>query len=179
VCRGKRLVEDVDGLERWGWRCSRREFTPVCWVPEADDRSRRLCHDSSFLIRLWQRYDNVPNKTKIFTNLVFTLNRVITEKPQLLGTNATIGGINVPTNASSDVFGTPYPYTAGQSSTAAGRPSASGYLDMGLSAVATAASVGVNTVNAMMGNEDEGRLDTSCAIKTQWYVRLLVSGNSS
>lgn len=128
----------------------------------------RSCHDPSFLIGLWQRYDNVPDKTNIFTNLVFTLNRVITEKPQLLGTNGTIGGINVPTN-SSDVFGTPYPNTAGQSShSTTTRASASGYLDMGLSAVATAASVGVNTVNAMIGNEDEGKLDSSCAVKTHW-----------
>lgn len=141
----------------------------------ANETPHRLCHDPSFLIGLWQRYDNVPNKSNIFTNLVFTLNRVITEKPQLLGINHTIGGINVHSASSmSDVFGTPYPHNAGQSALSAGtgRQSASGYLDMGLSAVATAASVGVNTVNAMMGNEDEGKLDTSCGIKTQWCVQL-------
>ncbi|GHJ88999.1 hypothetical protein NliqN6_5401 [Naganishia liquefaciens] len=128
---------------------------------------KALCHDPAFLFGLWQRYDMAPDKSAIFTNLVFTLNRIITEKPHLLGINHTIGGLHVP-QGSTDVFGTPHPHTAGQSANSAStnRQSASGYLDMGLSAVATAASVGVNTVNAMIGNEDEGKLDSSCAIKT-------------
>ncbi|KAJ9119007.1 hypothetical protein QFC22_003496 [Naganishia vaughanmartiniae] len=121
------------------------------------------------------RYDGVPSRSNIVTNLVFTLNRVITERPHLLGVNSTIGGLGIASGSSSDAFGTAFPHTAGPvqsslSTTSGARYSASGYLDMGLSAVATAASVGVNTVNAMMGNEDDGKLDASCAIKTQWYV---------
>lgn len=145
--------------------------------------SSRLCHDPFFLLKLWQRYDGTPNRSNIVTNLVFTLNRVITERPHLLGVNSTIGGLGIASGSSSDAFGTAFPHTAGpvQSSvsmTSGARYSASGYLDMGLSAVATAASVGVNTVNAMIGNEDEGKLDASCNIKTQWYVahRMVMKG---
>ncbi|KAJ9092821.1 hypothetical protein QFC21_006697 [Naganishia friedmannii] len=139
-----------------------------------------LCHDPTYLLHLWQRYDGALNRSNIVTNLVFTLNRVITERPHLLGSNSTIGGLGIASGSSSDAFGTAYPHTArpvqsSLSTTSGARYSASGYLDMGLSAVATAASVGVNTVNAMMGNEDDGRLDASCAVKTQWSVLSILS----
>jgi hypothetical protein len=45
-----------------------------------------------------------------------------------------------------------------------------GYFDIGLTAVSSAANAGVSTVSAIIGNESEGRLDSTSGLKVQWYA---------
>lgn len=112
---------------------------------------RRLCRDTSLLTEVWQTFDSGKDSS-IYGDLVSAVRRIISEKPALLGTNEAMQG-----HGSSHIPGDHYARQGG-------------YLDMGLSAVSSAATAGVSTVSAMIGTEDEGKLDANCNIKVQWSV---------
>ncbi|KAK7030884.1 Endocytosis and vacuole integrity protein [Paramarasmius palmivorus] len=94
--------------------------------------------DAELIRNVWDRYDAHPSgNSKVFTSLITALNRLVTEKPALLG-------------VSSQMFGVGVPHDVGGLS-----PSSSSYsLDMGGMAgmVATAASATVSNVVGMMSS---------------------------
>jgi hypothetical protein len=45
--------------------------------------------------KIWQRYDAVEGGSKVFSDLLKTLKRLLSEKPALLGTYSQLGGIGV------------------------------------------------------------------------------------
>lgn len=110
----------------------------------------RLCRDATLLQAVWQTYD-VGKGKPIYTNLVSSMCRTISEKRAELGVNSQMQGLGVAHNASEQHLG-----------------QHQGYLDMGFNVVSSAANAGVNTVTAMMGSGEEGVLDSSCRMKVQW-----------
>ncbi|KAF8626562.1 hypothetical protein AX15_004804 [Amanita polypyramis BW_CC] len=92
---------------------------------------RGLCNDAELMRNIWGRYDACDNGSKVFTSLVTTLKRLVTEKPALLGVATQMGGIGA--GADGVVMGHGLDV-----STVAGR-------------VATAASATVSGVVGMMG----------------------------
>lgn len=102
---------------------------------------------------VWDRYDAQQPGSRIFTSLITTLKRLVTEKPALLGIGSQMFGIGVLSQI-------------GES----GNPSSSSYgLDVGGVAgmVATAASATVSGVVGMMGSGGGLSLQGS-AMKLQW-----------
>jgi len=81
------------------------------------------------LTKIWLHYDQ-PDGPHLYLKLVTALSRLVNEKPALLGTSAQMHGTGV---------------------SPAENSSSSGYLDMGIGMVASAASAGVSTVSAMIG----------------------------
>ena len=104
---------------------------------------------------VWVRYDAEETGSKVFTSLVAALNRLVTEKPPILGVSVQMSGLGV--SAQSDG-------TSGTSSTYG--------LDVGGVAgmVASAASATVSNVVGMMGSE-AGLSVQNSAMKLQWYVQ--------
>lgn len=99
---------------------------------------------------VWQTYD-IARRKPVFRNLVEALHRILSEKPAELGMNSEMHGVGVSQLSPDATSGTKQ----------------SGYIDMGLNAVSTAAHAGFTTVSAMIGTEGDGRLDASCAAKLQ------------
>ncbi|KAJ7911535.1 hypothetical protein B0H13DRAFT_2009133, partial [Mycena leptocephala] len=97
---------------------------------------RGLCSDAELMRNVWARYDANHSGSNVFTALITTLKRLVTEKPALLGVSTQIFGVGVqPDNG--------------------GNASNSGYgLDVAGMAgmVATAASATVSGVVGMMGS---------------------------
>jgi hypothetical protein len=102
------------------------------------------------LYAIWKNYDDDDQRSNVYGDLVSALRRIISEKPSELGLNESMQGIGVT-------------FTTLDASSKHG-----GYLDMGLNAMSSAASVGVSTVSAMIGAESDGRLDSSSGVKIQW-----------
>ena len=98
---------------------------------------------------VWARYDAEDTGSKVFTSLVTALNRLVTEKPHLLGVGAQMGGVGVAPQAGEGATGS--------------------VLDVGGVAgmVANAASATVSGVVGMMGSEAGLSTQTS-AMKLQW-----------
>ncbi|KAI0086033.1 guanine nucleotide exchange factor in Golgi transport N-terminal-domain-containing protein [Irpex rosettiformis] len=96
---------------------------------------RGLCSDAELMRNVWARYDAEESGSKVFTSLVTALNRLVTEKPHLLGVSAQMGGIGVATQTGEGASGS--------------------VLDVGGVAgmVANAASATVSGVVGMMGSE--------------------------
>ena len=105
---------------------------------------------------VWARYDAEDSGSKVFTSLVAALNRLVTEKPALLGSNSQVSGVGVFAQ---------FPEGGSGSSSAYG-------LDVGGVAgmVASAASATVSNVVGMMGSE-AGLSAQNSAMKLQWLVR--------
>lgn len=106
---------------------------------------------------VWARYDAHHSGSNVFTALITTLKRLVTEKPALLGVSTQMFGVGVQPDT--------------------GSASNSGYgLDVAGMAgiVATAASATVSGVVGMMGSSGGLSLQGS-AMKLQWYVHLLAS----
>ncbi|ESK90972.1 hypothetical protein Moror_16370 [Moniliophthora roreri MCA 2997] len=100
---------------------------------------RGLCSDAELIRNVWDRYDAHPSaNSKVFTSLITALNRLVTEKPSLLGVGSQMFGIGVSHDTSGGLSPTSSSYS----------------LDMGGMAgmVATAASATVSNVVGMMSS---------------------------
>jgi hypothetical protein len=93
--------------------------------------------------RVHERYDSQPSHSPIFGTLVNTLNKVISEKPALLGVSTKIFGVGVGASADSSP------------------------LDVG-HIVASAASVTAGMVG--MAGQEVGLSILHSGMKVQWYV---------
>jgi hypothetical protein len=123
---------------------------------------RGLCGDFALLSSVWSRYDAAPvlaqgsehmeakdaqrHRSSIFKSMITALNRLATEKPQLLGSgNAVISGVNL------DSPGSEY--------------SVSGVVD-GLVGIAQQAASSVGVAAATQGSLSV----STAAVKLQWSV---------
>ncbi|KAJ7102802.1 hypothetical protein C8R44DRAFT_682224 [Mycena epipterygia] len=116
---------------------------------------RGLCSDAELMRNVWARYDAHHSGSNVFTALITTLKRLVTEKPALLGVSTQMFGVGV------------------QPDTGSGA-SNSGYgLDVAGMAgiVATAASATVSGVVGMMGSSGGLSLQGS-AMKLQCIDQL-------
>ena len=109
----------------------------------------RLCSDAELMRNVWLRYDADDSGSKVFTSLLGSLRRLITEKPALLGVSSQIFGIGVSTSSSEGL--------------------GSHGLDVGglTGMVANAASGAVSVAVGMMGSE-AGLSVQGSAMKLQW-----------
>ncbi len=109
---------------------------------------RGLCSDAELMRNVWDRYE--ASGSKVFTALITALNRLVTEKPAMLGVGTQMMGLNVPAHSESG------PMSA----------SSSGYsLDInGVAGMVANAAVGVV---GMMGGGAGLSLQGS-AMKLQW-----------
>ena len=123
---------------------------------------RGLCGDFGFLSSIWTRYDAAPgtnapthpieakeadrHRSSIFKSMITALNRLATEKPQLLGT-----GTAVVSGALTDAAAPEY--------------SVSGVVD-GLVGMAQQAASSVGVAGLSQG----GLSAATAAVKLQWYV---------
>ncbi|CCL98022.1 uncharacterized protein FIBRA_00015 [Fibroporia radiculosa] len=62
---------------------------------------RGLCSDAELMRSIWDRYDAEEGGSRIFTSLIASLKRLVTEKPSLLGVGTQMFGVGVPASASS------------------------------------------------------------------------------
>ncbi|KAI0690366.1 hypothetical protein BC835DRAFT_1365030 [Cytidiella melzeri] len=94
---------------------------------------RGLCSDAELMRNVWTRYDADETGSKVFTALVTALNRLVTEKPHLLGVSSQMAGLGVQS----------------------GEGHSASVLDVGGVAgmVASAASATMSGVVGMMGSE--------------------------
>ncbi|WWC98642.1 hypothetical protein V866_005535 [Kwoniella sp. B9012] len=111
---------------------------------------RGICGDTTLLQNIYAHYDSVKTFTssKLYNKIVTSLSRLINEKPVLLGIGTQMHGIGVPHTD---------PTSPGTN------PHAS-YLDLGIGMVSSAATAGVNTMNAMMGGQ-AGGLSAASGVK--------------
>ncbi|WWD20641.1 hypothetical protein CI109_105117 [Kwoniella shandongensis] len=100
---------------------------------------RGICGDPKLLQNIYAHYDQADGPG-LFNKLVSSLSRLVNEKPALLGIGNQMHGLGIPNT----------------DPTSPGATSHAGYLDMGLGMVASAASVGVSTMNAMIGSAGGG-----------------------
>ncbi|KAK0468574.1 hypothetical protein IW261DRAFT_1518270 [Armillaria novae-zelandiae] len=113
---------------------------------------RGLCSDAELMRNVWDRYDAQGAGSKVFTSLVSALNRLVTEKPALLGVGTQMSGVGVHSESGSL------------------SASSSGYsLDMG--GMAAIASATVSGVVGMMGTSGGLSLQGS-AMKLQCIDQL-------
>lgn len=96
---------------------------------------RGISGDPAVLRTIWTHYDKAGGP-KLFSKIVSAFGHLVNEKPALLGVGTQMYGLDVP-----------------QSAVGAGN---SGYLDMGIGMVASAASVGVSAMGAMVGSGTGG-----------------------
>jgi hypothetical protein len=104
----------------------------------------RICGDGVLLQSIWDHFDAQPEGSKLYSKLISSLGKLINEKPILLGVGSQMNGIGVP------------PID--------GLPKDSGYLDMGIGMMASAASAGITTVGTMIGSNGSG-LGTHSGLK--------------
>ncbi|ADV19956.1 hypothetical protein I305_00461 [Cryptococcus gattii E566] len=112
-----------------------KENTPPWLRVLALEILRGICGDYTLLQNIYTHYDKTEGP-KLYNRIVSALSHLVNEKPALLGIGTQMHGLGVP---------------ATDLSSSNPNLHAAGYLDMGLGMVASAASVGVSTVNAMMG----------------------------
>jgi hypothetical protein len=98
---------------------------------------------------VWARYDAEESGSKVFTSLVTALNRLVSEKPHLLGVGSQMGGVGVSSQIAEGV--------------------STSVLDVGGVAgiVASAASATMSGMVGMMGSE-AGLSVQGSAMKLQW-----------
>ncbi|KAF8991283.1 hypothetical protein BDZ89DRAFT_1173334, partial [Hymenopellis radicata] len=60
---------------------------------------RGLCSDAELMRNVWDRYE--ASGSKVFTALITALNRLVTEKPAMLGVGTQMMGLNVPAHSES------------------------------------------------------------------------------
>ena len=104
----------------------------------------RLCKSAEFLQQIHERYDSEPSRSPVFASLVNALNRVISEKPSLLGVSTKIFGVGVGASADGSA------------------------LDVG-HIVASAASVTAGMVG--MAGQEVGLSVPHSGMKVQWYTK--------
>ena len=64
-----------------------------------------ICGDGELIRKIWKRYDSVEGGSKVFSDLLKTLKRLLSEKPALLGTYTQMGGIGVQHDEGGSVAG--------------------------------------------------------------------------
>jgi hypothetical protein len=119
------------------------------------DGFRSLCSDAELIRNIWDRYDAEESGSKVFSSLISSLKRLVTEKPALLGVSSQMMGVGAPSHPES---GSSYGLDVG------------GVAGM----VATAASATVSGVVGMIGAGAGLSVQTS-ATKLQWYALIAVS----
>lgn len=98
---------------------------------------------------IWLRYDAEESGSGVFTSLITALNRLVTEKPAVLGVSVQMAGVGISASSSND--GSNY-----------------GLDVVGVAGiVANAASATMSNVVGMMGSE-AGLSVQSSAMKLQW-----------
>lgn len=96
---------------------------------------------------VWERYDSVGDTgSKVFTDLITALKRLVTEKPSLLGSGSQMGGIGVHQDS--------------------GTLGAGSY---GLDMAGRVASATVSGVVGMIGSGGGGLSLHGSSMKLQWY----------
>ncbi|WVQ95482.1 hypothetical protein IAU59_002579 [Kwoniella sp. CBS 9459] len=114
----------------------KKEGAPLWLRVLALEILRGICGDHSLLQNIYSHYDKQESEgSKLFSKIVLALSRLVNEKPALLGIGSQMHGIGVPHTDPTSPGANPH----------------ASYLDLGLGMVSSAASVGVSTVNAMMG----------------------------
>ena len=115
--------------------------------------ANRLCTDAELIHNVWAPYDAEQSGSNVFTSLITALNRLVTEKPALLGVGSQLFGMGVSSHSGDS------PVTS------------SSNFDVGAVAgmVATAASATVSGVVGIMGSGGGLSLQGS-AMKLQWCV---------
>lgn len=103
---------------------------------------------------VWVTYDALDGHSDLLTKFIDALNRILSERPGQLGTSAEMHGLHVGALSSpSQTFSPTKEET---------------YLDKGISVMTSAATMGVNTVSAIMsGDQTEGLDASACAMKVQ------------
>lgn len=127
----------------------------------ADKGVCSLCNDAELIRNIWDRYDAEESGSKVFSSLISSLKRLVTEKPALLGVSSQMMGIGTLSHSET---GSNYGLDVG------------GVAGMVASAAATAASATVSGVVGMMGAGAGLNAQTS-TMKLQWYV--LIRGLSA
>jgi hypothetical protein len=94
---------------------------------------------------VWERYDSGNMGSKVFTDLITALKRLVTEKPSLLGSGSQMGGIGVQQDSGT---------------------SGAGY---GLDMAGRVASATVSGVVGMIGSGGGGLSLQGSSMKLQWY----------
>jgi hypothetical protein len=97
-----------------------------------------ICSDFGLLQRIWAKHSKPDG---LFTTIVSSLGRLVNEKPTVLGVGTQMHGLGIPTN---------------ESQAQGLNISSNGYLDMGMSMVSSAASVGMSTVSSIIGSSGAG-----------------------
>ncbi|KAF8435407.1 hypothetical protein L210DRAFT_3453035 [Boletus edulis BED1] len=97
---------------------------------------RGLCSDAELVRNIWDRYDAEESGSKVFSSLISSLKRLVTEKPALLGVSSQMMGVVTPSHPES---GSSYGLDVG------------GVAGMVANAAATAASATVSGVVGMIG----------------------------
>lgn len=118
--------------------------------------SHSLCSDAELVRNIWDRYDAEEFGSKVFSSLISSLKRLVTEKPALLGVSSQMMGIGTLSHSES---GSSYGLDVG------------GVAGMVANAAATAASATVSGVVGMIGAGTGLSIQTS-AMKLQWYVSI-------
>lgn len=105
---------------------------------------RGICGDPVLLRNIWTQYDHAGG-TKLFAKLVSALGHLVNEKPALLGVGTQMHGLGVPASSSEHVN--------------------SGYLDMGIGMVASAATLGASAVSSAMSGPTAVGLGAHSGVK--------------
>ncbi|KAH0826455.1 guanine nucleotide exchange factor in Golgi transport N-terminal-domain-containing protein [Lanmaoa asiatica] len=127
----KMISDDTDSLQT-DHSGSRPIWTRVL----AMEIMRGLCSDTELICNIWDRYDAEESGSKVFSPLISSLKRLVTEKPALLGVSSQMMGIGAPSHSEG---GSSYGLDVG------------GVAGMVASAAATAASATVSGVVGMTG----------------------------
>lgn len=113
----------------------------------------RLCHDGILLQSLCEYDEDAKQGHNAFTDMIVMLGKTIVDNPDVIGVRSDMQGLGISPEQNSQTSG--------------GVSVGAGYLDLGLSVMSTAASAGVNTVNAMM-SADAQELGDDCTPKVPW-----------
>lgn len=113
--------------------------------------SCRLCTDAELIRNVYLRYDAAGTGSKVFSSLITALNRLMTEKPALLGVGTQMSGVGVSSQSGDGINTSTSSFDVG------------GMAGM----VATAASATVSGVVGMMGS-GAGLSAQGSAMKLQW-----------
>jgi hypothetical protein len=105
---------------------------------------RGISSDPVVLRAIWTQYDKAGGP-KLFAKIVSAFGHLVNEKPTHLGVSSQIYGLDVPPTALAS--------------------NQAGYFDMGIGMVASAASVGVSAVGAMVGSGQGGGLGFHSTMK--------------
>lgn len=110
---------------------SRRDTTAPWMHVLALEILRGICGDPVLLRNIWTQYDK-GRDTKLFAKLVSALGHLVNEKPALLGVGTQMHGLGVPASSTEHVN--------------------TGYLDMGIGMVTSAATLGASAVAGAMSS---------------------------